>query len=209
MLRRSPALASFALAALLAAAACSSPAATSTNSVLIVDKTFDLKSADPHRELSVTGAVISKALYDTRRSVASSYTSAEDARRFTFKLRRDVVFSDGSRLTSEDVVFSLARIAKLKGTPSGLLSGVGASAPDAYTIVLMSNDPNPELPSTLTNPALAIVSSSMVNGKPAGFLAATSAGSAPYMLKSFNAFSDIELVANPRYRGPNLSIGGS
>jgi len=201
MLRRSPALASFALAALLAAAACSSPAATSTNSVLIVDKTFDLKSADPHRELSVTGAMISKALYDTLPSVASSYTSSEDARRFTFKLRRDVAFSDGSRLTSADVVFSLARIAVLNATPSGLISGVGASAPDAYTIVLTSNDPNPVLPSTLTNPALAIVSSSMVNGKPQGFLDATSAGSGPYMLKSFSTFSDIELVANPRYWG--------
>src|SRR5260370_5886724 len=126
MLRRSPALASFALAALLAAAACSSPTATSTNSVLIVDNTFDLKSADPHRELSVTGAMISKALYDTLPSVASSHTSSQDARRFTFKLRRDVVFSDGSQLTSADVVFSLARLAMLKSSPSGLLRVVGA-----------------------------------------------------------------------------------
>ncbi len=202
MLMRSPALAAFTIAALLAAAACSPTAATSTNSVLIVDKTFDLNSADPHRELSVTGAMISKALYDALPSVASSFTSSDDARRFTFKLRRDVVFSDGSRLTSSDVVFSLARLAMLKGSPSGLLTGVGASAPDAYTIVLTSDDPKPDLPSTLTNPALAIVSSSMVNGKPAGFLDAASAGSGPYTLKSFSTFSDIELVANPRYRGP-------
>src|SRR5216684_8408439 len=124
MLRRSPALAAFTLAALLAAAACSPTAATSTDSVLIVDKTFDLKSADPHRELSVTGAMISMALYDTLPSVATSYTSSEDARRFTFKLHRDVVFSDGGRLTSADVVFSVERLAKLKGAPSGLLSGV-------------------------------------------------------------------------------------
>src|SRR5713226_2424247 len=177
MFRRSPALARFTLAALVAAAACNSTAATSTNSVLIVDKTFDLKSADPHGELSVTGAMISKALYDTLPAVASSYFSSEDARRFKFKLRRDVVFSD-------------ERLAKLKGAPSRFLTGVGASAPDAYTIVLTSNDPNPELPSILTNPALAIVSSSMVNGKQDGFLDATSAGSGPYMLKSFSTYSD-------------------
>src|SRR5258706_129695 len=72
MLRRSSSLASLTLASVLATAACSSTAATSTNSVLIVDKTFDLKSADPHRELSVTGAMISKALYDTLPSVASA-----------------------------------------------------------------------------------------------------------------------------------------
>src|SRR5260370_17969196 len=152
MLRRSPALASFALAVLLAVAACSPTAPTSTDSVVIVDKTFDLKSADTHRELSVTGAMISKALYDTLPSVASSYTSSEDARRFTFKLRRDVVFSDGSRLTSEDVVFSLARIAKFKGTPSGFLSGLGAYAPDASTLVLTATNPHPPRPSPLTHP---------------------------------------------------------
>src|SRR5260370_20436152 len=201
MFRRSQALASFTLAALLAAAACSSTAATSISSVLIVDKTFDLKTADPHGELSVTGAMITKALYDTVPSVASSHFSSDDARRFTFKLRRDVVFSDGGRLTSADVVFSLERLAKLKGAPSRFLTGVGASAPDAYTIVLTSNDPNPELPSILTNPALAIVSSSMVNGKPDGCLDATAAGSGPYILKSFSTYSDIELVANPRYWG--------
>jgi len=197
MSRRSPALASFTLAALLAAAACSSTAATSTNSVLIVDKTFDLKTADPHRELSVTGAMISKALYDTLPSVASSYTTSEDARRFTFKLRREVDFSDGNRLTSADVVFSLDRLAKLKGAPSALLTGVSWSAPDAYTIVLTSNDPNPALPFVLTNPALAILNSTTVRDKPDGFLDGTSAGSGPYILKSFSTFSDIELVANP------------
>ena len=202
MFRRSPALASIAIVALVATAGCTSSAPTTTNSVLIVDKAFDLKTADPHRERTVTGAMISKALYDTLPSVATSYTSSEDARRFTFNLRRDVVFSDRSRLTSADILFSLERIAKLEGAPSALMNGVNASAPNAYTIVVTSNEPNPELPSTLTNPALAIVSSSMVIGKPDGFLDATSAGSGPYILKSFSTFSDIELVANPRYWGP-------
>jgi peptide/nickel transport system substrate-binding protein len=147
MFRRSPALASFTLAALLAAAACNSTAATS--------------------------AMFSKALYDTLPSVATSYTSSDDARRFAFKLRRNIVFSDGDRLTSADVVFSLERLAKLKGAASGLLSGVSASAPDAYTIVLTSNDPNPELLSSLTNPALAIVSSSMALLQPGRVIVTT------------------------------------
>jgi len=202
MFRRSPPLASIAIVALVATAGCSSNAPASTSSVLIVDKTFDLKTPDPHRELSVTGAMIAKALYDTLPSVTSSYTTSEDARRFTFNLRRDVSFSDGGRLTSADVVFSLERITKLKGAPSTLLTGVSASAPDAYTVVLESNDPNPALPSIVANPALAIVSSATVSAEPDGFLDAASAGSGPYMLKSFSTFSDVEVVANPRYRGP-------
>jgi len=213
MVRLSPGdlVATLTLISVLGMTGCSSDAPASTNEVLIVDKTFDLKTADPHRELSVTGAMVAKALYSTLLtfnggdqstpvpSIAASYSTSEDARRFTFKIRRDVDFSDGNRLTSADVVFSLDRLARLKGAPSGLLTGVSWSTPDAYTIVLTSNDPNPTLPFILTNPALAIVNSTTVRGKPDGFLDGTSAGSGPYILKSFSTFSDIELVASPHY----------
>ena len=214
MLKRSPAAAGFAMLALLAMATCTSSAATSTNAVLIIDKSFDLTSADPHRDASETGALIAKALYSTLLTfeggdqstpvpwVAASYISSEDARTFTFKLRHDVVFSDRSQLTSADVLFSLARVVKMKGGPSALLSGVNASAPDAYTVVLTSSDPNPGLPSVLTTPELAIVNATAMNGKTNGFLDGASAGSGPYVLESFSTFSDIELVANSRYWGP-------
>jgi len=214
MLKRSPAAAGFAMVALLAMATCTSSAATSTNAVLIIDKSFDLTSADPHRDASETGALIAKALYSTLLTfeggdqstpvpwVAASYTSSEDARTFTFKLRHDVVFSDRSQLTSADVLYSLARVVKMKGGPSALLSGVNASAPDAYTVVLTSSDPNPGLPSVLTTPELAIVNAIAMNGKADGFLDGASAGSGPYVLESFSTFSDIELVANSRYWGP-------
>lgn len=209
---RSTAIAGFAIIAVLAA--CSTGADKTTNRVLIVDKAFDLKTADPHRELTTTGAIIAEALYSTLLTfddagsaspapgVASSYSTSEDATRFTFKLRRDVVFSDGTPLTSADVVFSIQRIVKLKGGPAALLAGVAASAPDANTVVLTSTDPNPDLPFALANPAVAIVNSNAVKGKPDGFLDGTAAGSGPYLLKSFSTFSDVELTANPRYRGP-------
>ncbi len=219
MVRLSPGafLATFTVIAALGMTGCSSGIATSTNAVLIVDKSFDMGTADPHRELSVTGAMVAKALYSTLLTfkgadestavpwIANSYSSSEDARRFTFKLRRDVVFSDGSRLTSADVVFSFDRIVKLKGPPSALLAGVSASGPDAFTVVLTSKDPNPALPFTLARPALAIVDSKVVADKAEGFLDRASAGSGPYILKSFSTFSDVELVANPRYWGPEPS----
>ncbi len=140
-------VATFAVVVLLPSAGCSSSAATSTNAILIVDKSFDLTTADPHMELSETGALIAKAVYSTLLTfrggdqstpvpwVAASYTSSEDARTFKFKLRHDVVFSDGGRLTSADVVFSYERLLRLKAAPSTLLAGVIASAPDAYTVV--------------------------------------------------------------------------
>ena len=216
--------------AVLSFAACSSSSVTNTNRVLVIDKVFDLATGDPHRELGMTGALVAKALYSTLLTfsggdesrpvplLATSYTSSEDARTFIFKLRRDVVFSDGSPLTSADVVFSINRVVNLKSPPSTLLAGVSVSAPDASTVLLMSSEPFPSLPFILASPTIAIVNSKVVQGhggtdapgadradKAAGFLSGTSAGSGPYVLESFSTFSDIVLRANPRYWGPKPS----
>ena len=48
--------------------------------------------------------------------LARSWTVSKDAKTFTFKLRRDVRFSDGTPLTSADVVFSYRR----RDQPQGL-----------------------------------------------------------------------------------------
>ena len=220
-------LACAAALALLLIDACTSSAPPQINSALVVDKSFDIKSADPHRELSVTGAMVARALYSTLLSfdgadeskpvpwMARSYSSSEDARRFTFHLRHDIVFSDGTALTSADVVFSYERIINLKAAPSALLAGVSVSAPDAYTVAINSTDPDPALPAITTNPALAIVNSravqshggvnavgAAVTDRATDFLNTVSAGSGPYVLESFSTSSDILLTANPRYWGP-------
>jgi peptide/nickel transport system substrate-binding protein len=191
---------------LLSSAACTSSPATNPKRVLVVDKSFDLKTADPHLELSATGALFAKALYSTLLtfdagdmstpvpSLALSYSPSEDARRFAFKLRPHVVFSDGTPLTSADVVFSFDRLVKLKGPPSLMVAGVTASAPDASTVVLTSADPNAAIPFIVANPAFAIVNSKLL-------------GTGPYVLRSFSTFSDIELTANPRYWGPKSFYG--
>lgn len=201
-------------AGLLMVGACTSTSAPQVDSALVVDKTFDIKSADPHRELSGTGAMLARALYSTLLSfggadesapvpwIARSYTSSEDARRFTFDLRHDVVFSDGTPLTAADVVFSYERVINLKAAPSALLLGLSVSAPDEHTVVITSIDPDPAVPSITTNPALAIVNSHAVQSHRADdFLSTASAGSGPYVLESFSASSDILLTVNTRYWG--------
>jgi peptide/nickel transport system substrate-binding protein len=204
---------------LLAITACTTGRSASTNRILVVDKTFDFKTADPHRDLSVAGAILAKALYSTLMtfdgadeatpvpSLAASYSTSEDATRLTFKLQHAVVFSDGSSLTSADVVFSFDRLARLKSTASSLLAGVSTSAPDPFTVVLVSKDPNPALLFVLANPALAIVNANVVKGRGEDFLSSASAGSGPYVVKSFSAYTDVVLAANPRYFGPRPFYG--
>ncbi len=218
--RQRSVLTSAALAAFVVMTACTSGGGnTSTTShVLVVDKSFDMKTADPQREFEVSGGIVAKALYSTLLTfkgadsatpvpaVASSYTASSDAKTFTFKLRNDIKFGDGTQLTSADVMFSFNRLINIKGNPSFLLAGITVSAPDASTVVLTSQDPNPAIPFIIPNPALGIVNSKVVKAhggtdQPGAdkadtaesFLNSQSAGTGPYLLKSFSTEVALDL----------------
>jgi peptide/nickel transport system substrate-binding protein len=212
---------------IVATAAASTRTDTAATGTLVVDKSFDLKTADPQRQFEVSGGIVAHVLYDTllefrgadvatpRPSVATGYKASNGAKTYTFTLRRDVHFSDGTPLTAKDVVFSFRRLIGLKGNPSFLLAGVTSiTAKGNYSVILKSKTPNPALPAIVANASLGIVNSKVVkaNGgtdaanadktdKAEPFLNKTSAGSGPYILKSFNTTSRVELTANPRNWG--------
>jgi peptide/nickel transport system substrate-binding protein len=195
---------------------------------LVVDNSFALDTTDPQRAYDPTSVIIDRAIYDTLFTYRSndlkrpipllvqSWTS-EHARRFTFRLRRDVHFADGTPLTSADVVFSLRRLVNLKDNPSYLLAGFTISARDKYTVVITSKSPAPDLPSILT--VIGIVNSKLAeeHGGTDALDAATKdtaekwfnssasagAGSGPYELQSYGQTSQVVLRANPNYWGAN------
>jgi peptide/nickel transport system substrate-binding protein len=221
-------LASSVLVAFAVFTACSGGTSTPTaNHVLVVDKSFDMKTADPQREFEVSGGIVAKALYSTLLTfkgadsatpvpaLASSYKASSDAKTFTFTLRNDIKFGDGTKLTSADVLFSFNRLINIKGNPSFLLDGVTVAAPDDSTVVLTSKDPNPAIPFIIPNPALGIVNSKVVKAhggtdqpgadkadQAESFLNSQSAGTGPYVLKAFSTTSEVDLEANPNYWGP-------
>ena len=203
-----------------------SSGATKAEGTLVVDTSFVVQTIDPARMFEPTSQIAVKGMYDTLLTfrgsgtkphpwLASSWKVSKDAKTFTFKLRRDVRFSDGTRLTSADVVFSYRRVINLKGSPSFLLANVKASAPDPYTVVLRSSIPNPALLRIVPNPSLGIVNSKLVkaNGgtdavgadkkdKAEPFLLRQSAGSGPYVLKAYSKTTQIILEARPNFWGP-------
>jgi peptide/nickel transport system substrate-binding protein len=216
------------LGALTANASASTAKRTSaTSRTLIVDTSFILDTADPDRNLDLTGLIVDEALYSTLLTyngsnvakpvplVASSYTASSNAETYTFILRKNIKFSDGDPLTSADVVFSFDRLINIEGDPSFLLDGITVSAPSKYTVVLRSDVPNPAIPQIVTDPSLGIVNAKVVmahggTDKPGAsttdkaepFLNSTSAGSGPYILKSFSTTSEVILTKNPNYWGP-------
>lgn len=188
---------------------------------LVVDTFFDLKTVDPGREYEFTGNLLTKAMYDTLLTFSggdvtklvpdlASYQMSSDAKTLTLTLTPGRVFSDGSPVTADDVVFSLDRVAGIKGNPSFLLDGVTVTKKDDKTVVLTSDKPNPALPYILPSPALSIVNSKVVkehggttDAKDGAekYLNSASAGSGPYMLSSLDVSSQAKLVVNPKYNG--------
>jgi peptide/nickel transport system substrate-binding protein len=227
--RLAVAVGTLAVVALAAGSMAASAATTheAASDTLVVDKSFDLKTSDPQRQFEPTGGIIDHAMYDSllrfsgadvshpKPSVAASYKASPDAKTYTFRLRRNIKFSDGTPLTSKDVVFSFNRLVNLKGNPSFLLAGIRTKAKGPYTVVLTSKTPNPAIPVLVANTSLGIVNSKVVlahggsaavgadkKDKAESYLNAHSAGSGPYTLKSFSTTSQVVLTANPAYWGP-------
>lgn len=222
--------AAFLAATALMISACSAPAeddqSDTSSESLVIDKSFDLVTADPGRMFETTGGIVLHAVYDSLLtfadgnaeeplpSVASEWTVNDDATEYTFTIRDGITFSDGTPLTAADVVFSLNRVKNLEGNGSFLMSGLSVSSPDDTTVVITSEEPNTAVPAIVTSPTLGIVNSALVkeNGgtdaegaadsdTAESFLNETSAGSGPYMLESFDTTTETVLVANPEYWG--------
>jgi len=219
-----------------APAATNAPAANAAGAslgsrTLIIDNaySFTTKDTDPdHGGVDFDADPFFHAVYDTLLTfkpgdttnpqplVAASYSVSPDAKTFTFKLRQDVKFSDGTPLKAADVAFSYNRLLNLHDTPVYLLDGVtSVSAPDDYTFVISTKDPNPAIPFIVTNPALGIVNSAVVKAhggtdQPGAdktdtaedYFQTASAGSGPYIMSAVTT-SEMDLKANPNYWGPN------
>jgi peptide/nickel transport system substrate-binding protein len=95
--------------------------------------------------------------YETRPMIASSYTITDEAKTFTFKIRKGVKFHDGSVLTSADVLASFERYRKI--SPNAVIFNDVASvaAPDPETFVVKLNKTNGVFVDILKSPVYPFV----------------------------------------------------
>ena len=232
--RRAALLVSLAVAAVTASVVVAAGSTARTAApTLVIDNSFTIKTTDPARAYDPTGSIIDHAIYDSlftykRDDLAhpipllvSSYKVTSGAKVFTFQLKRNVHFADGTPLTSADVVWSLKRLANVKGNPSFLMAGITLSAPSKYTVVMRSTTPATQLPVILANPSTGILNSALVmkNGgsdaanaaktdKAENWLnssASAGAGSGPYTLSAYSPTSQITLVPSTAYWGVKKS----
>jgi peptide/nickel transport system substrate-binding protein len=205
--------------ALTAAAALAAFAADAAARDLVVALKTEPTSMDPQYHALTPNIQLSQTLFDslgcadadlvTKPCLAQSWTASGNT--WTFKLRPGIKFSDGSPLTSADVVFTFDRVAKVPNSPSSykiyLQNVEKVEAVDPLTVRLTTSSPYPLLPTNMAN--LPILSAKAASGPAPEGKTTTElnagnglVGAGPYKFVSWKRGSEIVFERNPYYWGP-------
>ncbi|HEV7692584.1 MAG TPA: ABC transporter substrate-binding protein [Hyphomonadaceae bacterium] len=132
--------------------------------------------------------------------LAESWTTSADGKVWTFSLRKGVQFQRGyGEVTSADVAYSIKQVmspASRAGPASPLRRLIKSiETPDAYTVIINLNRPDPELAKGYLANAqqVGIVSAKYVGEVGERAANATPVGSGPYQLDFFRRDSEIRL----------------
>ena len=135
-------------------------------------------------------------------AIAKSWEVNEDATVWTFHLRNDVKFADGTPLKAENVVWSIKRVMKINGDPAWLVTDFvkDVTAPDDYTVVFTLKHSTAYFLSLLCTPPYFPVSSKynpdeIDHDQTAG-------GAGPYKITNWVRDQEMDLETNPYYYGP-------
>jgi peptide/nickel transport system substrate-binding protein len=135
--------------------------------------------------------------------VAQSWTSHGPSK-WVFKIRPNVKFSDGSALTTEDVVYSVLRHIdpKLGSGVAGFLANLShAAATGPHEVTFSFKAPTPLFPHIATLIPMLKKSFAQPLGKRYGVPGGKILGTGPYTLVNFDPTSGVTLDRNPAYWG--------
>ncbi|WP_120005025.1 ABC transporter substrate-binding protein [Nesterenkonia muleiensis] len=172
---------------------------------------------DPHRTSAYFSFQVLENVFDTlvepdenlemQPALAESWDVSEDQLTWTFQLREDVTFHDGSEFTSADVVYSYERIIDEELANAWRFDAVeSVEAPDDHTVEITVSAPTPNLLSNIGGfKGMAIVSEDNVESDE---ISNNPIGTGPFSLASYTSGDQITLEANPDYWGGAPEIAG-
>jgi peptide/nickel transport system substrate-binding protein len=206
--------------ALLALAACSSGDETRADSTGQADKVGDRltvvtmikpQTLDPAKA-GQNNAWVEQLAYEpliVRRSdgklapglAASWKYEGTGNTRFVLTLRPGVTFSDGSKLTAQNVVDHFTYVTKAGGQMAGFVAGHTFTATDQTTVTVTAKTPNPSLPEMLTQDYIIGGVIGAAGLKAPSTLGTRTLGAGPYMLdeKETRTGDHYTYVPNPHY----------
>ena len=133
--------------------------------------------------------------------LATNWTVSNDSTVWTFSLRHDAKFADGTPCTARDVVRSINRVMTIQGDPSWLVTEFvqNVTALDDYTVQFTLKKPVSYFLALLATPPYFPVHPDYPNDTIASD--ATYGGCGPYKIDSFQRDVELRLSANPYYYG--------
>lgn len=137
--------------------------------------------------------------------LAASWQPNADLTQWTFTLRPDLKFNDGTPLTAGDVVASLSAILDPKNASPGMrnigpIKELHADGNDKVVIATLA--PYADLPVMLAYPDAKIVPTAVAQGQ-LSRLSKEALGAGPFMLASYEPERKIVVKRNPYYYDPN------
>jgi ABC-type transport system substrate-binding protein len=171
---------------------------------LSVGVQYPIENLDPHGASSQDAGtqLAAKAIFspllvtvgpgEFEGELAESWEPNDDASEWTFTLREGVTFSDGTPLTSADVVASFERLLAFGGPLSGNFKDYTIDAPDESTVVFTPPASDAALPGKLE---LFMVTPADIEER--GF--EEPVGSGPFIVDDFEPGSVLRLVPNPEH----------
>ncbi|MCU1571122.1 MAG: peptide transporter substrate-binding protein [Naasia sp.] len=147
--------------------------------------------------------------------LAETWTVSEDGLTYAFQLRDGLNFSDGSPLTTDDILFSFNRLLDPDTASPGsyLFSNIagaadymdgsadsisGITAPDKSNVVIELVEPQPYFANILAMPYARIMSEAQVKKYPED-ISQHALGSGPFTVESLTPGQELVLARNPAY----------
>nr|BBH92871.1 peptide ABC transporter substrate-binding protein [Thermogemmatispora argillosa] len=162
-----------------------------------------------------------------RDQLAQSHEISADGLTYTFHLRPNLKFSDGTPLTSQDVIYSIDRTLqpatksqvayylnlikdydKITSGKIPTLIGDSLLAPDPNTVVIKISKPAAYFLQALTYPCSYVVEKKLIDkyGSKWTDHLTEGGGAGPFKVQSYDHTKGIVLVPNPNYYGPKPKI---
>ncbi|MBD0417164.1 ABC transporter substrate-binding protein [Oryzicola mucosus] len=223
-------LGALAVSALVGLGSAPAPAATPEDQLVIGVSLVNMLSLDPSAMSGRESMEMNSNVYDQlveadpvklgtyHPRLAKSWEIADDHMSITFKLRDDVTFNSGNPLTAEDFIWSFWRAFKL-GIGGSTLRVYGytvenipelVTAPDPHTLVIRlpkPNDPMLLIDAIASTGVLMVIDKKLAlehakdGDEGQGWLTTNSAGSGPYVLRSWQANNAVILERSDDYWG--------
>ncbi|MDX1661857.1 MAG: ABC transporter substrate-binding protein [Gemmatimonadota bacterium] len=193
----------------------------------------DPASLDPIQAVDVNRGELVAYMYDAlvqftddevQPNLAESWEISEDGTVYTFRLRDDVYFHNGRKLTAEDVVYSFERV--LRPASASPLTWVldkivgadamadgeaealeGIRAVDPRTVEITIGEPYAPFLKLMAMPAAHVVPKEEIESKGEAFSEAP-VGTGPWIFESWAHDDVMRLSSNPRYHGGAPEMDG-